>query len=248
MHFVNIIFTAHTTRLTMILSLPAFLYIADAELANNLRKLTKSGKKDHAHHGQLAYAHWMNAIQDSVALIRRHGLIPDISDDSNLKDILPPLSTLVDHFRANDKTVTKQACTDVIQCYFRDGKNGILGAVAFRVFKNKSFYNEPTSFITFLKLFHAEFLRSTHPSNKDAAFLVGGRYHCCKVKQSHIRDSIFVVSDDNISDCRKVEAFGQLRLASNAIYLSPRVTGAHIFSAKNTRACDIKKSRILAKK
>ena len=190
----------------------------------------------------------MNAIQDSVALIRRHGLIPDISDDSNLKDILPPLSTLVDHFKANDKTMTKQACIDVIQCYFRDGKDGLLGAVASRMFNQQSFYNEPTSFIVFLKLFHAEFLRSTHASNKDAAFLVGGRYHGCKAKQPHMRDSIFVVSDDTISDSKKVVAFGQLRLASNAIYLSPRVTGGYFFSEKNTRACDIKKSKILTRK
>ena len=139
-----------------------------------------------------------------MALIRRHGLIPDISNDGNLKDISPPLSTLVDHFKANDKTVTKQTCIDVIQCYFRDGKDGLLGAAASRVFNQQSFYNEPTSFVVFLKLFHAEFLRTTHPLNEDAAFLVGGRHHGCKIVQFHMRASLFVESDDNINDCRKV--------------------------------------------
>ena len=247
MHFVNNIFTAHTTRLTRILSLPASLYIADAELANNLKKLTKFGKNDQAHAGQLSYLHWMNAIHDSVGIIRRHGLIPDISNDSNLKDIFPPLSTLVDHFKANDKTMTKQACIDVIHCYFRDGKDGLLGAVAFRVFNKQSFYKEPTSFIVFIKLFHAEVLRTTHPLNKDAAFLDGGRYHGCKVVELHMRDSLYVNSDDKNNDYRKVEAFSQFRLASN-YYLNPRVTAAHMFSAKNTHARDNKKLKILAKK
>ena len=197
------------------------MYIAYAELANNLKKLTKFGKNDQAHAGQLSYLHWMNAIHDSVAIIRRHGLVPDISNDSNLKDIFPPLSTLVDHFKANDKTMTKQACIDVIHCYFRGGKNGLFGAVAFRVFNKHSFYNEPTTFIVFLKLFHAEFLRTTHPSNKDAAFLNGGRYYGCKKTQVHMRDSLFVESDDKNNDCRKVEAFSQFRLASNAYCLNP---------------------------
>ena len=44
-HFVNISFTDQITRLTTILLFSACLYIADAELANNLKKLTKSGKK-----------------------------------------------------------------------------------------------------------------------------------------------------------------------------------------------------------
>ena len=102
----------------MILSLPSCLYISDAELANNLKKLTKSSKKDHAHPGQLTYAHWVNSILDSRAIIRRHGLIPQLSNDSDLKDIFPPLSAIVDQFKAKDKTKTKQSCNNVIQCFF----------------------------------------------------------------------------------------------------------------------------------
>ena len=63
-----------------------------------------------------------------------------------------------------------------------------------------------------------------------------------------MRDSLFVESGDKNNDCRKVEAFSQFRLASNAYYLNPRVTAAHIFSAKNTHARDNKKLKILAKK
>ena len=110
----------------MILSLPACLYIADAELANNLKKLTKAGKKDHAHPGQLTYAHWVNCIFDSRIIIRRHGLILELSNDSNLKDMFPPLSAIVDHFKSKDKKKTKQPCNDVIQCFFRSAKDGVL--------------------------------------------------------------------------------------------------------------------------
>ena len=104
---------------------------------------------------------------------------------------------------------------------FQTRKDGLLGAVCFRLFNKQSFYNEPRTILDFLKLFHAEVLRTTHPLNKDAAFLDGGRYHGCKVVQLHMRDSLFVESDDKNSECRKVEAFSQFRLASNIYYLNP---------------------------
>ena len=81
-------------------------------------KITKLGKKDHAHPGQLTYAHWVNCILDLRAIIRRYGLIPKLSNDRNLKEMFPRLSAIVDHFKAKDKNKTKQPCNDVIQCFF----------------------------------------------------------------------------------------------------------------------------------
>lgn len=109
----------------MILSLPACLYIADTELANNLKN-DEIQKKDHAHPGQLTYAHWVNCILDSRAIVRRHGLIPELSNASNLKEMFPPLSAIADHFKAKDKTKTKQACNDIIQCFYVPGKTDFL--------------------------------------------------------------------------------------------------------------------------
>ena len=220
----------------MILSLPACLYIADAELANNLKKLTKCGKKkDHAHPGQLTYVHWINSIRDSQLMIRRHGLIPEPSNDSNLRDMFPPLSAIIDQFNASDKTVTKQACNNVVQFFFRSGKQRLLGAVSVRLLGKQSFYNDPTTILVYLKLFHAEVLRTLHPLHKDTAFLEGGLYHGCKVAQSHIRDSLYVKSGDMKNECRKVDAFSQFQLKSNDVYLNPQATAAHLLNTKSTQ-------------
>ena len=130
--------------------------------------------------------------------------------------------------------------------FFQTGKDGLLGAVSVRLFNKQSFYNEPTTILVFLKLFHAEVLRTLHPHNKDAAFLDGGLYHGCKDAQLNIRDSLCVKSGDKNNDCRKVDAFSQFWLTSNSFYLDPRSTAAHMFSAKNMHVHDIKKLKILA--
>ena len=108
----------------MILSLPAYLYVADAELANNLKKLSKSNfkKKDHTHPGQLAYVHWINAVRDSMLIIRRHGLIPEQGNYKHLRHMFPPLSAIIDHFNSKDKTVKRQACNEVVQFFFSSKK------------------------------------------------------------------------------------------------------------------------------
>ena len=116
--FCKYFFMAQTTRLTVILSFLAYLYIADADLANNLKKITKVGKKDLAHSGQLAYVYWINSVLDSAVIIGRHGLIPEPSNDDHLKELFPPVSVIVDHFKAKDKTQTKQQCNDVVQRIF----------------------------------------------------------------------------------------------------------------------------------
>ena len=115
--FCKYFFMAQTTILTVNF-LSACLYIADTELANYPKKVTKSGKKDHVHPGQLSCIYWMNCTLDSRAIIGRHGLIPKPSNDINLKELFPPLSVIVDHFKAKDKTQTKQQCNDVVQRIF----------------------------------------------------------------------------------------------------------------------------------
>ena len=59
------------------MSVSAYLYMADAELAADLKKLT-STKKDHVQPRQLLYVHWINSINDSKSLIKQYGLIPEI--------------------------------------------------------------------------------------------------------------------------------------------------------------------------
>ena len=179
----------------MVLPVPAYLYIADAELANNMKKITKVGKKDLAHSGQLAYVYWINCVLDSAAIIGRHGLIPELSNDVHLKELFPPVSVIVDHFKAKDKTQTKQQCNDVVQHLFCSGKDGLLGAVAHRLFKAEKFYNEPTTILIYHKLCHAEVLRILHPHNKNTPFLLGGLYRPCKESQRNIRDSLYVKSN-----------------------------------------------------
>ena len=172
---------AQTTRLTVILSLPAYLYIANTELANNLKKITKACKKYLAHSGQLAYVYWINCVLDSATIIGRHGLIPEPSNDVHLKELFPPVSVIVDHFKAKDKTQTKQQCNDVVQHLFCSGKDGLLGAVAHRLFKAEKFYNKPTTILIYHKLCHAEALRILHPRTKNAAFGVSSLYRGCRV-------------------------------------------------------------------
>ena len=169
-----------------------------------------------------------------MAIIRSHGLIPELSNDSNLKDMFPPLSAIVDHFKANDKTKTKQPCNDVIQCFFRSGKEGLLGAVSVRLFNKQSFYNEPTTILIYLKLFHAEALRTLHPLHKDIAFLDGGVFHGCTVAQpDSIRDTLYVRSGDVKTESRQVDAFSQFQLILNDVYLNPQAAAAYLFNTKS---------------
>ena len=79
------------------MSFSAYLYMSDAELANNLRKLTKP-KKDQAHSGQLTYVHWINCINDSRSIIRQYGLMPEIKNSDDLKDMFPPMSIIYDYY------------------------------------------------------------------------------------------------------------------------------------------------------
>lgn len=110
--------------------------------------------------------------------------------------MFPLLSAILDQFNANDKTVTKQTFNDVVQFFFCSGKQGLLGAVSVRLFGKQSFYNDPTTILVYLKLFHAEALRTLHLHHKDTAFLDGDLYNGCKVEQHNICDNIYVKSGD----------------------------------------------------
>ena len=83
--------------------------MADTELAKNLAKLTKAGKNDYAHPGQLTYVHWRNCINESRNIIRQYGLIPELRCKDELKKMFPPMSAIYDHFEARDTTDTNQA-------------------------------------------------------------------------------------------------------------------------------------------
>ena len=222
--------------------------MADAELANNLKKLTKQGKKDHANPNQLYYTHWINCIQDSKTIIRKHGLIPDLRSESELKKMFPPLSAIARHFKARDTTVTKQACNDVIQHFFSSRKEGLLGSASVRTFQRKSFYHRPRSLLIFHKLMHAWALKTLHPKNKDTAFLQGGVYHGCKDKpKENIRDSLYLKLAGSKTSIRQVDKFGDFKLISNSVYLDPSSTAARLFKTKRTHDPDVKQLKRLGK-
>ena len=124
---------------------------------------------------------------------------------------------------------------------FSSGKDGLLGAVSVRLFNKQSFYNEPTTILIYLKLFHAEALRTLHPHNNDTVFLDSGLCHGCKEAQPNIRDSIYMKSGDKKNDCRLVDAFSQFQLKLNSVYLDPQSTAAHLFNTKSTHVTDIKR-------
>ena len=152
--------------------------------------------------------------------------------------MFPPVSVIDDHFKAKDKTQTKQKCNDVVQHLFCSGKDGLLGAVAFCLFKAQSFYNEPTTILIYHKLCHAEALRTLHQRNKNTAFRHGGLYHGCKEAQRNMRDSLYLKSGGSSNDCRLVHRFHQLQLTSNNVFLDPELTAAHLFKTKSTHRTD----------
>ena len=216
-------------------SLSAYLYIADGELANALKRLSKPRfkSKDWVNPGQLAYVYWINAVRDSMLILRRHSLLPQLSNLRQLRKLFPPLAAIIDHFNSKDKTSKKKACNDVIEFFFGSRKGSLLGTSASRLFAKKAFYNDPSGILIYLKLFHACALWMLHPQHKDIAFLVGGRYYGCKNDPSDRRDSLYL-SPANlaITDSRQVVAFDEFQLTSDLIFLAPQTTAAFLFETK----------------
>ena len=100
--------------------------MADAELANNLKKLTKANKKDYAHTGHLTYVLWTNCINESRYIIRKCGLIPDVKRKDDLVCMFLPIVAIDDHFKAKDTTATRKKCNEVISHFFGERKNSLL--------------------------------------------------------------------------------------------------------------------------
>lgn len=216
-------------------SLSAYLYIADSELANIQKRLSKAryGSKDHVSSGQLGYVYWINAVRDSMLILRRHSLLPQPSSLKQLRKLFPPLAAIIDQFNSKENASKKQACNDVIEFFFGNEAGSCLGTSASRLFSKQSFYNDPSSILIYLKLFHGYALWVLQPQHKDMAFLVGGRYHGCKIAPTDRRDSLYLSPAHlEISDTRQVDAFNECQLTDNLIFLAPQSTAAHLFKTK----------------
>jgi len=218
-------------------SLSAYLYIVDGELANTLKRLSKQRfkSKDWTSAGQLGYVYWINAVRDSMLILRRHSLLPQLSSLKQLRKLFPPLAAIIDQFNSKDKTSKKKACNDVVDFFFGGGKGSLLGTSASRLFSKQSFYNEPSGILIYLKLFHAYALWMLYPQHKDIAFLVGGRYFGCKndPSASNRRDSLYLSPANlSITDTRQVVAFDECQLTSDLIFLAPQTTAAFLFETK----------------
>ena len=92
--------------------------MADTELANNLKKLTKANKKDYAHTGHLTYIHWTNCINESRCIIRKCGLTLDLTRKGDLESMFLPIAAIDDHFKAKDTTTTRKRCNEVRSYFF----------------------------------------------------------------------------------------------------------------------------------
>ena len=216
--------------------------MADAELANNLKKLTKVGKKDQVHSGQLTYVHWINCVNDSRSIIRQYGLMPEVKKRDELKKMFPPMSVIYDHFEARDTGLTKQACNAVTQHFFRTPF--VTNAVK-RTLTRQAFYRKRSSLLIYHKLMHAWALRTLHPSNRNTAFLTAGVYNGCKTKPTDFRDSLWYRNGEGTDNERLVHKFNLFQLTSNSVFLSPLSSAAHLFKTKSSHADDNKQRRKL---
>ena len=178
--------------------------MADAELANNLRKLTKVGKKDQAHSGQLTYVHWINCVNDSRSIIRQYGLMPEIKKSDDLKNMFPPMSIIYDHFEARDKATTKQACIEVTQYFF---DTPFVTIAVKRTLIKQAFYRKRSSLLIYHKLMHAWALKTLRPNSKNTAFLTAGLYNGCRTKPIDFRNSLWYKNGEGTDNERLVDKF-----------------------------------------
>ena len=100
----------------------------DAELAHNLKKLTKANKKDYVHTGHLTYVLWTNCINKSRCIIRKCGLTLDLTRKGDLESMFLPIAAIDDHFKAKDTTTTMKMCNEIISHSFGERKNSLLGS------------------------------------------------------------------------------------------------------------------------
>ena len=116
-------------------------------------------------------------------------------------------------------------------------KGGLLGTLAARLFGKQAFYNEPRSILIYLKLFHADAIRTIHPLHKNIAFLEGGLFYGCKDSHSNARDTLYMKSAEVKTEYRRVDAFNPFRLTSNLFYLTPQETVSYTHLTLPTRNC-----------
>ena len=212
--------------------------MADAELANDLKKLT-TAKVDKAHPGQLLYVHWINCVNESRSIIKQYGLMPEIKDTEDLLQLLPPMACIYDWIESGKD---KDMCLSVADHFYSKATTASRRSLA-----KQSFYKEKSSLVTHLKLMHAAALkRLKGVFTKDFAkvpFLRAGTYCGCKEARKDLRDSLCYRDGEGPENKRFLDRFNGFRLTTNERFLTPQSTAAHLFEPKNAASSNGKAMR-----
>ena len=174
--------------------------MADAELAANLKKLTKA-KQDQVHPGQLTYVHWINCVNDSRSIIKQYGLMPEIKKTDDLERMFPPMSHIYEYLETKN-CVAKDMCIIVADIFYNK-----LTTTSKRTLKKHAFYKERSSLLIHLKLMHACALRTLKPANTKTPFLTAGIYIACKAKPQDFRNSLCYKKGDGPENERTLDRF-----------------------------------------
>ena len=216
------------------MSFSAWLYMADAELAHDLKNLTKV-KLDKVHPGQLVYVHWINCVNESRSMIKQYGLLPGIKSTEELKMMFPPMYHIYNYL---ERGVEKDVCLNVAEHFYSK-----VTSTSKRTLPKQSFYKEKSSLLIHLKLMHAYALRTLKGANPKVAFLRAGIYIGCKAKPKFFRDSLRYRDGDGPENEKTLDKFNLFRLATNEVYLTPTATAAHLFETKCAENAKGSKSR-----
>ena len=212
--------------------------MADAELANDLKKLT-SAKVDKAHPGQLIYVHWINCVNESRSIIKQYGLMPEIKDTEDLIKLFPPMTCIYDWIESG---MEKDMCLSVTDHFYSK-----VTTASRRSLAKQSFYKEKSSLVTHLKLMHAAALKRLKKEFPKvfakANFLKAGTYVGCKETRKDLRDSLCYRDGEGPENIRILDSFNGFRLTTNEIFLTPLSTAAHLFEPKNAASTNGKSKR-----
>ena len=212
--------------------------MADAELANDLKKLT-SAKVDKVHPGQLIYVHWINCVNESRSIIKQYGLMPEIKNTDDLNMLFPPMSRIYDWIESG---VEKDMCLRVTDHFYSK-----VTTASKRSLAKQSFYKEKSSLVTHLKLMHAAALKRLKKEFPKvfakAPFLKAGTYVGCKATPNDQRDSLCYRDGEGPENIRILDSFNGFRLTTNETFLTPLATAAHLFEPKNAASTKGKSRR-----
>ncbi len=212
--------------------------MADAELANDLKKLT-SAKVDKVHPGQLIYVHWINCVNESRSIIKQYGLMPEIKNTDDLNMLFPPMSRIYDWIESG---VEKDMCLCVTDHFYSK-----VTTASKRSLAKQSFYKEKSSLVTHLKLMHAAALKRLKKEFPKvfakAPFLKAGTYVGCKATPNDQRDSLCYRDGEGPENIRILDSFNGFRLTTNETFLTPLATAAHLFEPKNAASTKGKSRR-----